>query len=69
MAGKSNHVAQHVHHARTKARAGVAHGSARAPKTPHTFQRGELVIDTQTGQEGVVLRGKVQHVPAHASHK
>lgn len=66
MASAHDHVAQHVHRQRSHARARVSGAPRKAPAQPLTFQKGELVIDTQTGQEGVVLRGKKKHVPTPA---
>jgi hypothetical protein len=57
-----HHVAATVHAHRTRARAAIGHAATKAPRAALTHQPGDAVVDTVTGQDGVILSGKTIHV-------
>jgi hypothetical protein len=62
-----HHVAATVHVHRTKAHAAISHARATTRRTPLTHAPGDAVVDSVTGQEGVILSGKTVHVHAQSA--
>jgi len=67
VADASAHVAAGVSHARAHRGAKLGSHKPHTRRAPLTFQKGALVVDTTTGQIGVIVRGKKAHVPTATS--
>lgn len=61
------HVAGAVQHARTAAHRALGGKAPHTRPSPLTHAKGALVIDTVTGQEGIIVSGRKKHVPTQVA--